>query len=155
MMPQPPTPREVFHRLVDGVAKLVAGDLDQVDQLAALYAEQTDVTHPMAPLPQPPLRTREDLRRHFADGPGRVGGALPDYRADNVVIHETTDPEVIVAEFEYRGTGPNGPFALPCVFIMRVRDGHIVWSRDYSSRLASAQAFGQLNRLFQDLSAAR
>jgi hypothetical protein len=33
-MPQPATPRDVFHRLVNGVAKLVAGDTGQVDVLA-------------------------------------------------------------------------------------------------------------------------
>jgi ketosteroid isomerase-like protein len=153
MMPQPPTPREVFHRLVDGVSRLVSGDVGQVERLAELYAEQTHVTHPMAPLGDTPLRTRDDLRRHFAAGPGRVG-TLRDYHADGVVIHETTDPEVIVAEFEYRGTGPRGPFALPCVFVMRVRDGQIVWSRDYSSQLGIALALDDLDGFVGRLGAA-
>ncbi len=144
-MSEPLTPREVFHRLVDGVAKLVAGDTAQVDPLAALYAEETYVTHPMAPLGDTPLRTREDLRRHFARGPGTARGALRDYHAADVVIHETTDPEVIVAEFAYAGTGAEGPFALPCVFVMRVRDGQIVSSHDYSSQVHMARALGDVD----------
>jgi ketosteroid isomerase-like protein len=153
MMPQPPTPREVFHLLVDGVAKLVAGDTGQADRLAELYAEETHVTHPMAALGDTPLRGREDLRRHFANGPGRTPGSLRDFHPGNVVIHETADPEVIVAEFDYLGTGVRGPFALPCVFVMRVRDGKIVTSRDYSSTVAVARAAGELEALCRKLTA--
>jgi ketosteroid isomerase-like protein len=154
MMPHPPTPREVFYRLVDGVARLVAGDTAQVDRLAELYAEHTEVTHPMNPLGDTPLRTRADLRRHFAGSPGRTATALQDFHADDIVIHETADPEVIVAEFNYEGTGAGGPFSLPCVFVMRIRDGLIVSSRDYSSRLGFARAVGEMDSLFRELAAA-
>jgi uncharacterized protein len=42
---------------------------------------------------------------------------------------------------------------VPAIFVMRVRDGQIVSSRDYHDYLASARAAGQLGDLFAALSA--
>jgi ketosteroid isomerase-like protein len=55
-----------------------------------------------------------------------------------------------VAEFEYQGTDPGTgeAYALPAIFVMRVRDGEIVSSRDYHDAIASARARGQLGELF-------
>jgi uncharacterized protein len=61
---------------------------------------------------------------------------------------------VIVAEFEYQGTTDAGePYALPAIFVMRVRNGEIVSSRDYHDHLASAKAGGRLDQLFSALNA--
>jgi ketosteroid isomerase-like protein len=139
----------VFHRLVAGVCRLVAGDVSQVDELAALYAERTLVKHPMAPLGDTPLHTRDQLRRHFAGGTDMT--PIPDYRTADVVVHETADPEVIVAEFRYLGTVKGRSFQVPCVFVMRVRDGQIVESRDYISPLDRVRALGGLGELFERL----
>jgi ketosteroid isomerase-like protein len=136
------TPSEVFLRLVHGVA-----DRD-FDALPALYAEQTDVRHPMAPGGDHPLLSREALAEHFGRNAPRVAG-LASYRPENIRIHETTDPEVVVAEFEYAGVGAAGtPFSAPCVFVLRVRDGLIVESRDYIDHVAMAKARGTLDELF-------
>jgi len=152
-MAQPRTPHDVFHQLVDGVARLVAGDTEQVDRLAALYAQHTYVEHPMSPLGDCPMRTREELRRHFA---GMTGGnpALRGYHAADIVIHDTADPEVIIAEFAYQGEGDQGPFRVPCVFVLRVRDGEIVASRDYVDHLAIARITGRLDALIRPPTAA-
>ena len=66
----------------------------------------------------------------------------------SIVIHETTDPEVIVAEFEYQGTAADTgePYALPAIFVLRVRNGEIVSSRDYHDHLASARVSGRLDQ---------
>jgi ketosteroid isomerase-like protein len=137
-MDRPRSPQEVFLALMDGIAE------DRTEhELAGLYAEQTDVVHPFDPLRAPALRTRDELREHFRpDGSPR----LP-RRAANITIHETTDPEVIVAEFEYQGTTPDTgePFALPGIFVLRVRDGEIVSSRDYFDHFAAARIRGQLD----------
>ena len=132
---------EVFHRLVDGVCQLVAGDTTQVEKLASLYAERTRVEHPTALPAAEPLLSRDELRRHFG------GPRLPvdDYRATDIVIHDTADPEVIVAEFCYRGSVGGRDFVVPCVFVMRVRDGVIVESRDYISGLDRARAIEEAN----------
>jgi uncharacterized protein len=144
-MAQSRSPREVFLALVNGIAE------GNPEGLPELYAEQIDVVHPFDPLHGAPLRSREELRERFQSLAGRP---RPRRQVGNVVIHETTDPEVIVAEFEYQGTSDSGePYALPAIFVMRVRDGEIVSSRDYHDHLASARAGGRLGELFAALSA--
>ncbi|MGN9907032.1 nuclear transport factor 2 family protein [Phytohabitans sp. LJ34] len=132
------SPREVFLRLVHGVCE------GRWAELPDLYAERTHVTHPFHPLGAPALRDREEIRAHFAAA-GSSGVSF-DRRPANITIHETADPEVIVAEFEYRGA-----VGVPCVFVLRVRDGEIVESRDYIHHLASARARGQLAPLLATL----
>lgn len=134
------SPREVFLALVNGVAE------GRWDELPDLYAEETDVAHPFDPLRAPALRSREELRAHFR--PTDTGPRLH-RRAANITIHETTDPEVIIAEFEYQGTvaDTGEPFALPAIFVLRVRDGEIVSSRDYFDHLTAARIRGQLDGL--------
>jgi ketosteroid isomerase-like protein len=80
-----------------------------------------------------------------------AAGRLRGFHATDIVIHDTTDPEVIVAEFTYRGDGDHGPFAVPCVFILRVRDGQIIASRDYTDHLSFARIGGRLDELFAQL----
>jgi uncharacterized protein len=130
------SPGEVFLAVVNGVAE------GRFDELADLYAEQTDVIHPFDPHRAPALRTREELREHF--GRARTG-LRRQLTVGNVAIHQTTDPEVIVAEFEYQGTLPDTgePYAVPGIFVMRVRNGKIVSSRDYFDHLATARLRGQ------------
>jgi len=136
----PRSPREVFLALVNGVAE------ERLEELHELYAEQTDVIHPFDPLRRPALRTREELHEHFTAN--RPGARLL-RKVTDVVIHETADPEVIVAEFAYEGTvaGTGEPFSLPGIFVLRVRDGQIVSSRDYLDHFTSARARGQLEAL--------
>ncbi|MGI5130068.1 nuclear transport factor 2 family protein [Pseudonocardia sp. CA-107938] len=129
------SPREVFHALVEGVAAR------RWDELPELYAERTDVRHPLDPLRRPAMVSRDELREHFRpdDATRQI-----DRRVANVVVHETADPEVIVAEFEYQGTVRGEPFTQPGIFVLRVRDGEIVESRDYLDHLTGARIRGQL-----------
>jgi ketosteroid isomerase-like protein len=139
-MAQNRSPREVFLALVNGIAE------GNPEGLPELYAEEIDVVHPFDPLHGAPLRSREELRERLKSLASRPRQRR---RVGNVTIHETTDPEVIVAEFEYQGTSETGePYALPAIFVMRVRDGEIVSSRDYHDHLASARAAGRLDQLF-------
>ena len=131
-------PAEVVRAVADGVSRLVAGDLGQaeqerlLDELAALYAEATDVRHPFAPSDPEPLRTREIGRQRLAD---RVGPTA-------FVVHQTMDPELVVVEFRYTGAVDGKPFDIANIFVVRVRRGEIVESRDYADHLAFARAFG-------------
>lgn len=115
------TPAEVFHALIEGVCA------KRADTLPDLYAEDAYVTHPMSD--SPPLVGREALRAHFARLPGMPIEMTP----ENVVVHETADPEVVIGEFEYhlRVTRTGRTFIAPAIFVLRVRDGLIVSSRDY------------------------
>jgi uncharacterized protein len=148
-MAQPLSPSEVFYQLVRGVCDR------KWDDLPGLYAEQTNVVHPLDPFRAPPMLTREQLREHFAGGDDALGDVR--FEPANITIHETADPEVIVAEFEYRGTlpGTGEPFVLPGIFVIRVRDGQIVSSRDYVDHLGLALALGRLDQLVAAVADAR
>jgi ketosteroid isomerase-like protein len=145
-MNMPMTPAEVVQAVADGVGRMIAGGLSpaererQIDALAALYAEETDVRHPFAPGGgSAPLRTRAELREHFAAGADRLRG-VERFAPVRPVVHETGDPEVVVFEFAYAGEVGGSAFEVPNVFVVRVRDGQIVESRDYAHHAALAEA---------------
>jgi ketosteroid isomerase-like protein len=136
------TPTEVFLQLVHGVCDR------RYDELPDLYAEQTDVRHPLSPYGEKPLLSRDALREHFGAA-GPQAAAVIRFEPANVRIHETKDPEVIVAEFDYAGTvvETGEPFTVPCIFVLRIRDGLIVESRDYLDHIAMSRARGRLDEL--------
>jgi len=146
--PRPPlapreTPRGVFERLVYAVSDL------RVDELPLLYAEETQVTHPFLPA-APVLRTRDDLRAHF----GRLKDRGIDIQARDLVTYQGTDPEILIGEFDYQGRAAGGPgFRISNVFVLRIRDGLIVESRDYGDHLGIAGQTAELPRLFERLTA--
>jgi len=150
-------PAAVVRAVTTGVSRLIAGSLTEqeeqsaIDDLAALYAEHTDVRHPFAPTGDTPLLTRAELRRHFAGGPGSARKAD---RFEAVgQVHETADPEVVVYEFSYVGAVNGRSFSVPCIFVTRVRDGVIVESRDYIDHVGMARAFDRLDTLTTALAA--
>jgi ketosteroid isomerase-like protein len=60
---------------------------------------------------------------------------------------------VVVAEIEYAGTviATGAPFRVPAVFVLRVRDGLIVESRDYIDHVAMIRARGEQDQLIDAL----
>ena len=61
---------------------------------------------------------------------------------ENVVFHQTTDPEVAIVEFDIVGASARGPFRQAAVYLLRVRSGLVVLLRDFLDTAA-------LNELFQ------
>lgn len=140
-----PTPREVFLRLVHGVADA------RFAELPDLYGEVTDVRHPMATPEAAPLTSRAELAEHFTVPP-EARASMPERRVADPVVHETADPEVIVAEFAYEFPHADGSVTrVPCVFVMRVRDGLIIESRDYIDPIRTRQARGAVDELIAAL----
>lgn len=153
---RPVTPGQVVQAVAEGVSRLVSGRLTdveretQLDRLASCYAERTDVRHPFAPSGDTPLRTRAELRAHFA----AVGTATPGverFVPVDMAVHQTADPEVVVVEFAYAVSAGGRDVEVPCVFVVRVRDGVIVQSRDYADHVAMARAVGRLDALAASL----
>ncbi|HWL88375.1 MAG TPA: nuclear transport factor 2 family protein [Polyangiaceae bacterium] len=66
---------------------------------------------------------------------------------DRVVVHETSDPEVVVVEFDVVGEIAGKPFRQSLVYVVRARAGRIVLLRDYLDSAA-------LNELLQTRPAA-
>ncbi|MFI9330649.1 nuclear transport factor 2 family protein [Kitasatospora sp. NPDC052868] len=134
------SPREVFRKLLDGIT---AG---RFCELAELYAEDAVVETVFEPVGPRRFEGRAVLAARFAE----VAAHMPmELTATDVVIRETGDPEVIVAEWTYqvhhRVTGQD--FEAANIQVLRVRDGLIVSSRDYHDHLALAVAGGGLPQL--------
>jgi ketosteroid isomerase-like protein len=70
----------------------------------------------------------------------------------NVVVHDTTDPNKIIVEYELVGTLLTTGERKSALFIvvMEVRDGLMTLWREYQNTLAIAQALGQLPTLDTD-----
>jgi ketosteroid isomerase-like protein len=118
------------------------------ESMADCYAADVVIEMPFSAIALYPARietTREELRARF-----KAGTAVRTYeRLDNVVIHETADPEVIITEYDLHGhlveTGE--PFVLSYLMVMTVRDGRIVRSRDYTDPIQGAKVLGRLPEL--------
>jgi ketosteroid isomerase-like protein len=123
---------DLFHRLLDG---LTSADWTN---LADLYTEDARVTMPFA-LPEPRvLHGRAEIAAHFAGST-----AVPiRFRAENVVVHTTTDPDLVIAEFDYivRLTTDGSEFRVSNVQVVHARGGRIAETHDYHdhARLAAA-----------------
>jgi ketosteroid isomerase-like protein len=121
--------------------------------MADCYAPEFVIEMPFAVdglYPSRAQTTRQELRARV-----QAGTAMRRYKSlSNVTIHETADPEVIVAEYQLDGemTATGQAFSLRFAMVITVRDGHIVHSRDYSDPVAGARILGRLPELISALS---
>ncbi|MCA2224439.1 nuclear transport factor 2 family protein [Nonomuraea aurantiaca] len=125
-VPTYPTAREVVDRFLR--ASVDGG-------LADLYAPDVVIEIPFAPAGIPRRsQGREELRARFK----AAEGVLRWERTDNVLIHETTDPEVVIVEFDIHGSlvASGRSVVSSYIMVIRVRDGLIVHSRDYGNPMA-------------------
>jgi uncharacterized protein len=104
-------------------------------RFAEMFAENGVMEMPFAPHGvQRRLEGREAIRRALvpaAEAAKRAGRRIVSY--SDVVIHETTDPEVIVVEFDLNGIiEPTAErYCYSYIQVMRARRGEIVLLRDY------------------------
>jgi uncharacterized protein len=124
------------HRVVEQLLAGIAAGLTPA--LAELYSANAEVELPFAQPGGLWLHGREEISQHFARA-GRIPLRLVPER---VVLHETSDPEVVIAEYDYRGTATRTgrSFVASNVQIIRVRDGLIISSRDYHDHSVLAAA---------------
>jgi ketosteroid isomerase-like protein len=141
-MSESESPREVFERLLRGISNRRWQDLHE------LYAKDAVIDYPFA-LPTPRLDGRDAIRRYFA----AVARMPMELRAHNIAVLETSDPEVIIGEYDYHGrvitTGR--PFQVSNIQVSRIRNGQIVVSRDYHNHLMLADVAGRLPELLSAL----
>ena len=136
----PPGPREIFERLHERVRD----DYD-MDGQADLYAADGTLELPFAPPGVPRrIRGRDEIRKFLmAAGERSRQAGRRILRYDPLVVHETADPEVIVAEFDLHGevAATGEAYRMPFIQVMRVRDGQITSMRDYFTGEALEAAF--------------
>lgn len=126
------TPSEVVQELLEGIAT------GPGPHLADLYAEDAEVELPFARPGGLHLRGRGALRAHFT----QAGRAPLRLVPERIRLHRTEDPELVIAEYDYRGeaTALRRSFVVANLQVVRVRDGRIVQSRDFHDHAAIAAA---------------
>jgi uncharacterized protein len=130
------TQREVIERV-----HRLAADYDMTGQ-AELYAPEGILEWPFAPAGVPRrIEGRERIREVLASLEPAVKAAETRLTAiPTVAMHETTDPEVVIVEFEARAEIPatGESFPLPYIQLFQIRDGQILLFRDYFGPLTAA-----------------
>jgi ketosteroid isomerase-like protein len=116
------TPREASERLNDLV---ISG---QFGGMTALCTPDVIFEQPFAPLR---LEGREQIEEFIERARSR---ALPKMEFRNVVVRETSDPDVIVVEWDTHF--PDHDATTPNVRVLGIRDGLIAWCRDYHDHRA-------------------
>jgi uncharacterized protein len=142
-------PRELFERFQRLV---LSNDPDAMGQLAA---DDIVVEAPFAPPGRPRrLVGRDQLLAYGRPRRAALPASFEEFR--DVVIHDTADPEVIIAEYVMAGTvTTTGQRAsAPFLAVITARDGKIVHWREYQDTLGMAVALGQLPDLLASLGAA-
>ncbi|WP_327108817.1 nuclear transport factor 2 family protein [Nonomuraea glycinis] len=104
------------------------------DALADLYAEDGLHEFPFGGLP--PYQGRERIRDGYRASWGTSPAEVQEIR--NVLIHHSTDPEVLVVEQETVVKVGDRSITVPGLLILRIRDGLIVHTRDYMDATAIA-----------------
>ena len=137
------SPREVVEALMRGISD---GRWEELDEF---YADTAVVEYPFG-LPAPlRIAGRQEIRRYFA-----AAARLPlRLNVRDMVVHETTDPAVVVAEWDYDGlvTTTGRSFRVSNIQVSTVRDGKIVASRDYHNHVVLADVTGRLAAVIQAL----
>ncbi|TDC12846.1 phzA/B-like protein [Actinomadura bangladeshensis] len=131
------TPQDLFARFQRNALAGEAG-LD-----AEILADDIVLETPFAPDGHPRrVEGRETVAAMMREGRKALPIVFEEFR--DVVVHETADPEVIVAEYEMvasvPGTGKAG--SANFIVVLRARDGRIVHWREYQDRAAMAEALG-------------
>jgi len=122
----PATPREILTTLHEFTLSDTAATVD-------LYAEDGVHELPFAPPGAPKRLDGREAIRALMNAQGS-GPSPVEYQAfENVVVWDTTDPEVIIAEYELVGkvVGTGAQFRVPNLLVLRVREGKILLTRSY------------------------
>jgi hypothetical protein len=75
-------------------------------------------------------------------------------RFARLVVHETSDPGIVVTEWDYDGlvTTTGRSFRVSNITVIKVRSGKIVASRDYHNHAVLASATGRLPTVMEAMS---
>jgi uncharacterized protein len=116
------TPAQVVQALLDGVGS------GQWAALSGLYAVDTIVEHPFAQDQSRLLEGRAALVDHFERLRSSGDRLLP----RDLVIHQTTDPELVVSELVYDGVrSDSSTYEMAACFVWHIVDGQIRRAHDY------------------------
>jgi ketosteroid isomerase-like protein len=139
-----PEPNRTTRDLVDEALRLLLAK--DMGGFADLWATDGILEFPFASSGYPPrLDGREAVREYLRDYPEHL-----DPRAiTELTVYDTTDPGVVVTEFEVAGTAvrTGRAYRMRYIAVITARHGEITHYRDYWSPLAAAEVLGGLDEL--------
>lgn len=147
-MPEQHTAREIAELARQ---RLAATDMSGFTDL---FAEDGLFEYPFG-FPGTPseIHGREAIRTHLVESRRGVK-LLVEVKEFNSVVHDTTDPAVVIVEWDLAGTtlSTGEPFHFSSgVGVITVHDGEITHYRDYTNPLGAAKATGRLAELAASL----
>lgn len=118
---------------------LHAGLAGEADAMAALMAPDGWIEWPFRPDGAPAQVRGRAAIREFLAGPATALIRFDEYR--DLVVHETTDPEVVIVEYQAHGSvvATGAPFRQTVIAVFQIRDGHVLSYRDYINPLPLAE----------------
>jgi hypothetical protein len=132
------TSREIVEQL------LRVGREQDVEAFVRLMAPDGYIEWPYRPPGVPArLQGHTEIRRHLT-GAAKAFIRFDEYR--NVVMHESTDPGVVIVEYEAYGTviTTGAPFHQTVIAVFRVQDGRVQSYRDYINPLPLMEALADI-----------
>lgn len=123
---------------------LRAGREMDIEAFTGLMAPDGYIEWPYRPPGVPArLQGRAEIRRFLTEA-AKGFIRFDEYR--NVGVHETTDPEVVIVEYEAHGAviATRAPFQQTVIAVFRVRNGQILSYRDYVNPLPLAEALASV-----------
>ncbi|MCG5215894.1 nuclear transport factor 2 family protein [Streptosporangium soli] len=128
------TPRDLFARFQRNALAGEAG-LDE-----EMLADNIVVEQPFARVGHRRIEGREKVVAMTRAGREALPIAFEEFR--DVMIHETADPEVIIAEYQMVATMPGSGTRAQAAFVvvLRATGGRIVHWREYQDQAAIAEA---------------
>jgi ketosteroid isomerase-like protein len=139
-----PEPQRTAHDLfAESLRLLLAKDMNGY---AGLWAADGSIEFPVAPAGYP---RRLDGRAAIQDYLRGYPDLLDMREITEQNVHVTTDPAVVIAEFDAAGVvvATGRPYRVRYVAILTARDGEIAHYRDYWNPLAGAELLGGLDEL--------
>ncbi|MGI5519798.1 nuclear transport factor 2 family protein [Micromonospora sp. CA-259024] len=135
------TSREVVEQI------LRASREQDTEAFVNLFASDGYIEWPYRPAGIPGRVEGRDQIREFLTAQANGLVKFDDYR--NTVIHETTDPQVAIVEYEAHGTViPTGaPLHQTIIAVLRIRDGLVVSYRDYLNPLVLAETLASVGNV--------
>jgi ketosteroid isomerase-like protein len=126
------------------VSDLLIGALgDRVDPAATSFVEMMSDDFVMEfPYARPGMPTRVEGRAAVLAHLVKVGGDVSVDSATNLVVHETTDPEVVILEFDGHGRSvkTGEPYEQRYISVIRTRGGKIAHFKDYWNPIQGLKA---------------
>ena len=145
-MVNPASPREIVKTLIE---RFSAGE---IEKSLELYADDAVISQEFA-LPAPVTVDKAGLAaavRPWAQKPPRI---YADIQVRDLLIHETIDPNVVVAEWTYLSRFKEAVVRNGNIIVVECRDGKIVRARDYHNHATRAVADGTVPAFVEQLEA--